>query len=209
MLEDAQDFSLPEAISHLFSKEWARLVELRGGEAKALEAMDRPDPAFLVFYRQEMLSIAKPDSELKMKALRDEEADGLVTSILAELRRLGAIGRIVASGILANSCERQTIPTEFWEQANVRINTGLLISGAFECHHVRLALGANGATEEDQVAKVAAWLKRRRAEKGDEPKKVLGKVAEGEFGPRLTTREFNSAYSQCYGRVRGRPRKTK
>ena len=55
------------------------------------------------------------------------------------------------------------------------------------------------------VPGVAAWLRARRNEKGQETKKVLGSAARGVF-PKLRDADFNAAFKQVYGYERGRPR---
>ena len=40
--------NLSEAPALLFAKVWSRIVSLKGGEEKALRALDHPDPAISV-----------------------------------------------------------------------------------------------------------------------------------------------------------------
>jgi hypothetical protein len=95
------------------------------------------------------------------------------------------------------------------ERRQIELGANSFVSGAVVYSHVRLALDRAPSDKEERVAKVVAWLKQRLDERGDEPKKVLSEEAQRKFGSPLSTREFHAAYTKCYGRSRGRPRKRK
>jgi hypothetical protein len=209
MIKEPSSIPLSEALQRLFPEPWARLVALKGGEAKALEAVDQPDSGHLVFARRQRLASGGLSGEPRDRALEQEDAVALVESVLAELRRIGEASRISADGIFVGSGQRQTIPVELWERGKFEFRRGAFTSGAFAYDHVRLRLETGVADDETAVVQVANWLRRRRAERGDEPKKQLSVEASKAFGAPISVREFNAAYAHCYGRSRGRPKKTK
>ena len=65
------------------------------------------------------------------------------------------------------------------------------------------------AVVETITKKMSERLLERRAQQGDESKKVLRAAMGEEFGKEFTTRAFNDAYGACYERTRGRPKKRK
>jgi hypothetical protein len=61
----------------------------------------------------------------------------------------------------------------------------------------------------NRIRRCVEWLRERRLAKGDEPKKILEKVARKEIVSDLRVREFNAAYGTVYERQAGRPRGNK
>jgi len=193
-------FPLIEAAPRLFPQHWARLAAVTGGETQALAALDRPDPGPLAVARRRALEEGGLAPDSSRAALAEEDAGALVEAILAALREAGATARVAADGIFAGSGQRQPIPAELWRDAKFELRAGSLASGAFAWRHVRLAL--TSAAAETLAGEVADWLRRRREENGDEPKKTLANAASERFGARLTVRAFNAAYARCYSRPR-------
>ena len=209
MMKEASPFPLSEATQRLFPEPWARLVALKGSEAKGFEAIERPDPPILVLRMRETLANPWIQPELRRSGLQAEEAMTLVDVILNGLRADGRAGRLAADGIFVGTGQRQIIPAELWSDARFEFGANTFMSGDFVYHHVRLSLASAPSDDEKRVAEVVEWLKQRRTERGDEPKKLLLGQAQKMFGEFLLTREFNTAYAQCYDRSRGRPRKRK
>jgi hypothetical protein len=199
--------NLSEAPALFFAKVWSRIVFLKGGEEKALQALDHPDPAIFVLSRRQFLEANRNDSEQRRAALAGEEADALTSELLSNLRILGAEGRIIASGLYVGTGQRQSVPAELWPAANIAFGACKLSSGTFVYNYVTV----KRVTEpvETIAKKMSARLLERRAQQGDESKKVLQAAMGEEFGKEFTTRAFNDAYGACYGRTRGRPKKRK
>src|ERR1700730_16921506 len=99
--------TLSEAPALLFAKVWSRIVSLKGGEEKALQALDHPDPAIIVINRHQFLEANRNDSERRRAALAAEDADALISELLSNLCNLGAEGRIIACGLYAGTGRRQ------------------------------------------------------------------------------------------------------
>jgi hypothetical protein len=204
-IDDSIDLS--EAPALLFAKVWSRGVSLKGGEEQALQALDHPDPAIIVHRRREFLEANRNDSERRRAALAKEEAYVLIMDLISNLRNLGAKGRIIASGLYAGTGQRQLIPAELWPAAKIDFAAGRLRSEGYVYDFVTV----QRATEpvETIAKKMSARLLERRTQQGDETKKVLRAAMGEEFGKEFTTRAFNDAYSACYERTRGRPKKRK
>ncbi len=199
--------NLSEVPARLFAKVWSRIVSLKGGEEQALQALSHPDDAFFVISRRRFLEANRNDSEQRRAALAGEEAYPLTSKVLYNLRILGAEGRIIASGLYAGTGLRQLVPAELWPAAKIDFGAGRLSSGTFVYDFVTV----KRVTEpvETITKKMSARLLERRAQQGDESKKVLQAAMREEFGKEFTTRAFNDAYRACYGRSRGRPGKRK
>jgi len=198
---------LSEAPALLFANAWSRIVSLKDGEEKALQALDHPDPAISVICRRQFLEANRNDSEQRRAALAGEEAYALISEQISNLRILGAEGRIIASGLYAGTGRRQLVPAELWPAANIDFGACKLSSGTFVYNYVTV----KRVTEpvETITKKMSARLLERRAQQGDESKKVLQAAMGEEFGKEFTTRAFNDAYGACYERTRGRPKKRK
>ena len=186
---------------------WSRLVELEGGEADALEALDHPDSGFLVNLRREGLSSGAGSVESRQRSKKDEEAYGLTEKIREGLRHLGADGRLLGTGLFVGTGQRQDIPPELWANAKFEFASGRLMSGKFEYHVVTLREPEGSAAENDLDITIRDWLSDRRLQLGDEKKSALQAAARVAFGDAFTVRAFNTAYSAVYERKRGRPEK--
>jgi len=203
--QDAAPVALGDAPAVFVADAFARLAALKGGAAAALQALDHPDPAFLVFYRREALRQGlEPPAGLR--ELAAEEANQLAEALIADFRRLGAEGRLTASGVFAASGMRQPIAAELWPMARIEFAAGRMTSGALAYHGVTIrAAGARlGSTEPAEV--VRTWLGKRRREKGEELRKTLVEAARRELGEAFTVRRFDAAYAALYERKRGRPK---
>jgi len=200
---------LSEAPARFFADDWARLALLKGGEAKALEALDNPDPGILVFYRRQNLEFGRGTPTHLAAATVEEEAYALVHRLHDGLCTLGSEGRVSASGLFAGTGLRQAIPAELWALAKVGFGAGTVASNGFVYHNVTVEPAATPVDVENVVAAMSAWLSRRRAERGDELKQILQHAVREEFGDGFTVRAFNISYGACYKRTRGRPEKTK
>lgn len=168
---------LSEAPAHFFADDWARLASLKGGEAKALEALGHPDPGLLIFYRRQRLELNLGTPASRVAAMAEEEADALVHRLRDGLCALGSEERIVASGLYVGTGQRQAIPWEFWATAEIDFGAGTVSANGFAYHNVR-AERANAPADAESVATaMRAWLDRRRAKHGDELKKKLIEAA--------------------------------
>ncbi len=199
--------NLSEAPALLFANAWSRMVSLKGGEEKALQALDHPDPAIFVLSRRQFLEANRNDSKQRRAALAGEAAYPLTSELISNLRNLGAEGRIIASGLYAGTGQRQLVPAELWPAANIDFAACKLSSGTFVYNYVTV----KRVTEpvETITKKMSARLRERRTQQGDESRKVLQAAMGKEFGKEFTTRAFNDAYRVCYERSRGRPKKRK
>jgi hypothetical protein len=196
---------LSEAPALFFADAWSRIVSLKDGEKKALQALDRPDPPMYVVCRDEFLEKNRNDSELRRAASAGKEAHALINDLISNLRSLGAEGRIIACGLYAGTGHHQSVPAELWPAAKIYFGAGRLSSG----NHVYDFVTVKRVTEpvETITKKMSARLLERRAQRGGELKKVLQAAMAEEFGKDFTTRAFNDAYGACYGRTRGRPKR--
>jgi hypothetical protein len=101
-----------------------------------------------------------------------------------------------------------TIPPELWRDLILNFEDGSGSGGGYNFTHIRIAKGTDIARQRSDVsARIEAWLSERRVRQGSELRKTLVGAAYREFGDELTTRVFDAAYRQVYGRRRGRPRK--
>ena len=112
------------------------------------------------------------------------------------LRRL--FGRVLVEQVTG-------FPAELWPAANIDFGACKLSSGTFVYNYVTV----KRVTEpvETITKKMSARLLERRAQRGDELKKVLQAAMGEEFGKEYTTRAFNDAYGACYKRTRAARKK--
>jgi hypothetical protein len=197
--------ALRQAPARFLAEAWSRLVALKGGEAEAIEALDHPDPAFLVFIRRDNLSRGRRSIEDQQQGRKDEEAYGLTAKIKVDLRSLGAERRFLGTGLYVGTGLRQDIPSELWESAEFDFTSGRITSGKFEYDAVTLREPEGSPADLDKT--IRDWLSDRRLQLGDEKKTVLRDAARKAFGDTFTVRAFNAAYSAVYERKRGRPEK--
>jgi hypothetical protein len=198
---------LSEAPALYFADAWLRLVSLKDGEEKALEALDHPDPPIIVDYRRRFLEANRDDPERRRAGLAQEEAYALITGLISNLRNLGAEARIIACGLYEGTGQRQEVPPELWPEAKLEFGACKLSSRTFVYNYVTVKRPAEPV--ETITKKMYARLVERCDQGGDEKKKVLQAAMAEEFGKEFTTRAFNDAYRACYGRSRGRPKKRK
>lgn len=112
------------------------LINLKGGEAQAVEALDHPDPAGLVQYRREKLQHGNGSSQQQQQWRKYEEAYLLTEKIMEGLRNLGTEGGVLGSGLYVGTGLRQDIPSELWASAKFDFMSGRVLSGKFEYHAV-------------------------------------------------------------------------
>src|SRR5271166_716295 len=84
---------LRDAPAFLFADDFARLAALKGGEAGALDALDRPEA--LAF---SALSVGQ-----RQEAEAREDADLLARKLVARFRESAASGRLAAAGLFART----------------------------------------------------------------------------------------------------------
>jgi hypothetical protein len=198
---------LSEAPALFFADDWLRLVSLKDGVEKALEALDHPDPVMIVDYRRRFLEANRNDPERRRAGLAQEKAYALITGLISNLRNLGAEGRIIACGLYPGTGQRQVVPAELWSEAKLEFGACKLSSGSFVYN--RVTVKRTTEPVETIIKRMTARLVERHAQRGDETKKELHAAMAEEFGEEFTERAFNEAYRACYGRSRGRPKKTK
>ena len=204
---DAAVVPLRQAPSRFVADAWSRLVSLTGNEAEAVEALNRPDPGFITYYRRQALSFGVMSAIQRQKAQTDEEIWQLTQEILDSLRNLGLHGRFLSTGLFIGTGLRQDIPPELWANATFEFGSGRLVSGKFEYHTVTLRETETSLAEDDLENAIREWLVDRRVRRGDEKKSPLQAAARDAFGDGFTVRVFNAAYSAVYERKRGRPEK--
>ena len=219
----AKPIRLRDAPASLFAEEFKRLAALKGGEAKALEALDRPDPGIIVFYRREALAFGALSLGQREAAEAQENADALARKLVADFRESAAAGRLAASGLFARTGLRQEIPPELWADGKIEFAAGRLTLGVPGLNpriaYAAVTVGeaalpgldqgtAPPGAEEDPAAALRAFIEERRRAQGDEIKKALREAAREQFGEAFTVRRFDAAYAAVYGRSRGRPEKS-
>src|SRR5208337_863866 len=170
---------LRDAPASFFAGEFARLAALKGGEAEALEALDRPDPGFLAFTRREAHAFGALSAGQREKAQAEEDADLLARELVARFRDSAAAGLLAAAGLFARTGLRQAIPPEFWAEAKIEFAAGRLTFGEFAYAAVTVSEAAAPdesappGAEDDSAAALRAFLEGRRRRRGDELKKAL------------------------------------
>lgn len=197
---------LVDAPARFLGGDLARLVELTGSGAKALEALSDPDPGILVLLRREIIAEGRGGSQ----AQREEEIYAQVEKMIADFKKLGAEQRIAASGICSATGLRQVIPPELWDGLKYDFVAGAArpprgSRSGFSYTFIEIQETRSEADADDLLASLVEWLAQRRANAGVEPKKVLAEAAKAEFASAFRVRIFNEAYRQVYGRSRGRP----
>jgi hypothetical protein len=198
---------LSKAPSRFFADDWARLTSLKGGPAEALKALDSPD--HLAYYRSQILEQNLGTQQFRMELVAEEEAYMLVDRVHEGMRALGFEGRIAASGLFVGTGRREVVPAELWPTAKIAFGAERVASNDFIFHYVTVEPAAATADIQSVASAMSAWLGGRRAERGDEAKKVLQDAARERFGETFRVQIFNTAYADCYGRSRGRPPKRK
>ena len=109
----------------------------------------------------------------------------------------------MATALLPPALDRVRVPTELWPDFRLDFLGGEAAGAGYAFRAVRVSR----STLFDLIERCTAFLRRRRAEQRDEPKKVLEAAARSEFGDALTDRQFDEAYAAVYRRGRGRPRR--
>jgi len=203
--EGAAPVRLGDAPAVFVADAFARLAALKGGAGAALQALDHPDPGFLVFYRREALRQGL-EASARLRQGAAEEANLLAETLVADFRRLCADGRIAASGVFAGSGMRQPIAAELWPMASIEFAAGRMTSGALAYEGVTMIAADVPARPIEPAEIMCAWLEKRRREKGEELRKVLQEEARRELGEAFTIRRFDAAYAALYRRKRGRPK---
>jgi hypothetical protein len=102
--------SLRNAPGHFVTQDWLRLVQLKGSESGAIDALSRPEPSIIVSYRRQSIAEGKGSAE----AWVAEEAARLAQKIIVDMRALAALGRIFGHGTYSGTGLRQPIPSELW-----------------------------------------------------------------------------------------------
>ncbi len=181
----------------------ARLVELTGSGAKALEALSHPDPAMLVAIRRMLIAEGRGDAWARL----EEEIYAQVEKMISAFKTLGAESRIVAFGICSATALRQAIPRELWEGLafDFQAGTARPINGSVLTYTFIEIEEIGPETADDRVARFVSWLERRVVKQGVEVKKVLEQAAKAEFAAAFRVRIFNEAYKKGYGHSRSRP----
>jgi len=202
--------NLRDAPASLFADDFARLAALKGGEAEALEALDRPDPGILAFYRREASAFGALSVGRRQEAEAQEDADLLARTLVARIRDSAAAGLLAAAGLFARTGLRQEISPELWAEAKIEFAAGRLTLGEFAYAAVTVIPGTSPGTaaQDDAAQAIRAFIAERRRRQGDELKKALREAAREKFGEAFTVRRFDAAYSAVYGRRRGRPSKS-
>ena len=202
--------NLRDAPASLFADDFARLAALKGGEAEALEALDRPDPGILAFYRREALAFGALSVGRRQEAEAQEDADLLARTLVPRIRDSAAAGLLAAAGLFARTGLRQEISPELWAEAKIEFAAGRLTLGEFAYAGVTVSAAApdEPAAQDDPAAALSAFLEDRRRRQGDELKKALREASRERFKEAFTVRRFDAAYAAVYGRRRGRPNKS-
>jgi len=201
-LTASEPIKLQDAPAHFLEVHWLRLIELKGSEASAIEALALPDPAMIVFLRRQLIEegLASPDM------LAGEAAYQLVKAMVESFRKLGTFGQIIGKGIYLGTGLRQVILPELWADLKFDFEANAATSRGLSYSHITVEQAVTMAREGDLVSRIVTWLDRCRLEKGEALKKTLAAEARVEFGSGCTESLFNEAYKQVYQRRRGRPR---
>jgi len=92
MMGDA--INLRDAPGRFLSDDWLRLVQLKGSESGAIEAL-APEPGLIGYLRGELIAEGEGSAEVQAA----EEASKLAQKMITNLQALGASGQIIGKGI--------------------------------------------------------------------------------------------------------------
>jgi len=92
--------------------EWAELVALKGSPAQALDAISRPEPGIIGYYRRLTL-VEGSNSPAGRAAMEEQEAVyRLAESMRDAFKAMLASGRLIGTGIYRGTGLRQQAPPE-------------------------------------------------------------------------------------------------
>jgi hypothetical protein len=197
----ADEFPLSDTPERFLDREeWDGFVAGCGSREAALAKLSsKGGDGLLAFMR---LQAAELPGEAGARARVELASDEQGKRIVGRLKSLLASGELVATALQPPVLERVRVPAELWPD----LQLDFLTDEAAGAGYVFRAVRVSTSTTFDLVERCAAFLERRRAEHGDELKKVLEAAARSELGDALTDRRFDQAYAAVYRRGRGRPR---
>lgn len=183
---------------------WNEYLSLYTNREVSLAEISQPDPAILVYYRQEEEKLPWQHTPDIRRHLRQAKLkDGLV----ARFRELLTKGKLVATGFSSLAVERVSIPAERWQDLWPDFSKNRAKGETVEFTAVHVSEAAEQPVRAaDLLDRCSKWMERRRQE-GESRRKTLEGEATALFGQDLTTRTFAGAYTRVFAKPRGRPRK--
>jgi hypothetical protein len=205
-LDHLTGIALPAVPEFFFDQDkWKELISRLGGREKALQRISYPDHAALVLMRRQ---VAEEQSAIGTKAREEEAVYRLGQSLVERFRAQLISGEYVATGFQPPSIECVTIPAELHRKLIFNFEEGIALGGGFNFTAIWIATAPDIERQKSDVStRIVGWLAERGSRQGEELKKTLLDAACRKFGDECTTRVFDTAYRQVYGRKRGRPRK--
>lgn len=198
--------ALPAVPEYFFDQDkWKELISRLGDRERALHRISNPDPAALVLVRRQLV---EEQSAIGTKAREEEAGYCLCHSLREKFRAQLISGQYVATGFQPPSIVRVIIPSELHRKLNFNFEEDVAMGGGYNFIAIRIATASGIEHQKSDVStRIAEWLAERRTRQVEELKKTLLDAACRKFGDDCTTRVFDAAYRQVYGRKRGRPRK--
>jgi hypothetical protein len=198
---------LREAPVRFLASEWARLVELTGSEAGALEILTNPTPGMLSNYRQEAIEHGSGSPEDKAKWKKGAEIDQLAKATTAELKAMLASGQLVGFGIFSLTDRPQKASSKIWMGLHLDFQNSKATApeGKGSYSDVTIGKGASPRASDELVASISAWLTKRLTENGSEKRVALMEHARTKYDARFRITAFDQAFREVYGHKRGRP----
>jgi hypothetical protein len=196
---------LRDAPARFLADDWAKLVDLSGSEAKALEAFTCPEPGMIGYYRLEMLRTL--DLSAGERAIREREAAAveLAEALRVRIKDMLTSGHLIGTGFFSGTGQRQNAPPEIWPDLELNFERGEAEGKIGLYTHVVVSEPASAPDADELRARMVEWLARRRDEYGAEKKQALIDFARGTFSGAFRVQAFNAAFREVYGYKRGRP----
>lgn len=196
-----QNLTLAQAPEHFFdAEEWKKYSALFPNREKALESLCL-EPGFLTYMRHQVIELNNHDAiEARSREAIYQRGQALGASCKEKLIR----GEIIATGLQPPSVERKPIPAELWNDLVPDFLANKAKSPSFEFLHIHLS---KTRPIQDIISNMAGWIQHYHNQHGESLKKVLQDKAKDHFGKNFTTRSFDTAYKECFGRTRGRPQR--
>ena len=197
---------LPNVPERWFNPDhWNELVSACGGRQAALGMISSQEDGMFVLTRRRA---AEQPGRVGAAAREQERLAGWAKGMVDGFRASLIGGERIATGMQPPSIDRVAVPGELCSTLVLDFVKGTAKGGGYEFRQIRV-FEANDLrqTEPKTEKQIAAWLGKRREQRGSEAKKILAEAARRAFGNEFSTRAFDAAYRRVYQRKRGRPRR--
>lgn len=170
------------------------------GEARVALFRAVEDTNIHAYYRNQAAALG--DADARNSSAQLQSAKPLIDGFRERVQA----GELIMTCLQPPSLTRERFPAQLWQKLHFNLGDNSATGCGYRLEDIQVSLSPE-AEVQDVTRCCEIWLRRRRAELGDEPKDVLSHEARVEFGDALSVRAFNEAYHRVYGRQRGRPRR--